>query len=60
MANQITNYLPFFFQQFGLLSLVALPFLASLLAALLPSNARNAVSALAGAVALFCLVQAVS
>ncbi|WP_310387080.1 proton-conducting transporter membrane subunit, partial [Roseateles sp.] len=59
MANQVTNYLHFF-QQFGLLSLVALPFLASLIAALLPSNARNAESTLAGAVALFCLVQAVS
>ncbi|MCV2359980.1 monovalent cation/H+ antiporter subunit A [Paucibacter sp. TC2R-5] len=59
MANQVTNYL-YFFQQFGLISLVALPFLASLIAALLPSNARNAESTLAGLVALFCFVQAAS
>ncbi len=60
MANQVTNYLHFFLQQFGPISLVALPFLASLIAALLPSNARNAESTLAGAVALFCFVQAAS
>ncbi|MBT9490895.1 MAG: monovalent cation/H+ antiporter subunit A [Paucibacter sp.] len=60
MLSQVTNYLHFFVQQFGLISLVALPFLASLLAALLPSNARNAESTLAGAVALFCFVQAAS
>jgi multicomponent K+:H+ antiporter subunit A len=59
MANQVTNYL-YFFQQFGLISLVALPFLAGLIAALLPANARNAESTLAGAVALFCFVQAAS
>jgi multicomponent K+:H+ antiporter subunit A len=57
MAISVTSYLHFF-QQFGLISLVALPFLASLIAALLPSNARNAESTLAGAVALFCFVQA--
>ncbi|MCV2370518.1 monovalent cation/H+ antiporter subunit A [Roseateles oligotrophus] len=60
MANQVTNYLYLFFQQFGLISLVALPFLASLIAALMPANARNAESSLAGAVALFCFVQAAS
>lgn len=47
-----------FFQSFGLISLVALPFLASLLAAVLPSNARNAESTLAGLVACFCVLQA--
>ncbi|MCX7219975.1 MAG: monovalent cation/H+ antiporter subunit A, partial [Burkholderiales bacterium] len=41
-----------------MISLVALPFLASLIAAFLPSNARNAESTLAGLVALFCVVQA--
>ena len=42
----------------SLIFLVALPFLGSLLAALLPANARNTESTLAGAIALFCAVQA--
>jgi multicomponent K+:H+ antiporter subunit A len=42
----------------SLFLLVALPFLGSLIAALLPANARNAESTLAGAIALFCAVQA--
>ena len=37
--------------------LVLLPFIASLMAALLPSNARNTESTLAGLVALWCCVQ---
>ena len=41
-----------------LLTLVALPFLGSLIAALLPANARNAESSLAGIIALVCAVQA--
>ncbi len=41
-----------------LILLVLLPFAGSVLAALLPANARNAESTLAGAVALFCAVQA--
>ncbi len=41
-----------------LLTLVALPFLGSLIAALLPANARNAESSLAGVIALVCAVQA--
>lgn len=41
-----------------LLTLVALPFLGSLIAALLPANARNAESSLAGVIALACAVQA--
>ncbi|MDL9998676.1 monovalent cation/H+ antiporter subunit A [Variovorax sp. J22P240] len=41
-----------------LVFLVALPFIASVLAALLPSNARNRESTLAGLVALGCAVQA--
>ena len=41
-----------------LLTLVALPFVGSLIAALLPANARNAESTLAGAVALCCALQA--
>ncbi len=41
-----------------LLSLVALPFVGSLIAALLPANARNTAAALAGAIALCCTVQA--
>jgi multicomponent K+:H+ antiporter subunit A len=41
-----------------LLNLVALPFLGSLLAALLPANARNRESTLAGLIALGCAVQA--
>ena len=41
-----------------LILLVLLPFVGSVLAALLPANARNAESTLAGAVALFCAVQA--
>ena len=42
----------------SLIFLVALPFVGSLLAALLPANARNTESTLAGAIALFCTVQA--
>ena len=41
-----------------LVLLVALPFIASVLAALLPSNARNRESTLAGLVALGCAMQA--
>ena len=41
-----------------LITLVLLPFLGSLVAALLPTNARNAESTLAGLIALFCAVQA--
>ena len=41
-----------------LVFLVALPFIASVLAALLPSNARNRESTLAGLVALGCAIQA--
>ena len=41
-----------------LITLIALPFLGSLLAALLPANARNTESTLAGVIALFCTVQA--
>ncbi|AVS70394.1 monovalent cation/H+ antiporter subunit A [Paracidovorax avenae] len=41
-----------------LILLVLLPFVGSVLAALLPANARNAESTLAGAVALLCAVQA--
>lgn len=41
-----------------LITLIALPFLGSFLAALLPANARNAESTLAGLIALFCTVQA--
>ncbi len=40
-----------------LILLVLLPFLGSVLAALLPANARNAESTLAGAIAVFCTVQ---
>ncbi|OJW90683.1 MAG: monovalent cation/H+ antiporter subunit A [Alicycliphilus sp. 69-12] len=40
-----------------LILLIALPFIASLLAALLPANARNTESTLAGLVALACTVQ---
>ena len=40
-----------------LILLIALPFIASLLAALLPANARNTESTLAGIVALACTVQ---
>ena len=42
----------------SLLLLVALPFIGSLIAAVLPSNARNAESTLAGMIALACAVQA--
>ena len=38
--------------------LILLPFLGSVIAALLPANARNTESTLAGAIALFCAVQA--
>ena len=41
-----------------LVYLILLPFAASLLAALLPANARNTESTLAGVVALVCCVQA--
>lgn len=41
-----------------LVLLVALPFIASVLAALLPQNARNRESTLAGLVALGCAIQA--
>ncbi len=41
-----------------LATLVILPFLGSLIAAVLPANARNAESSLAGFVALVCAVQA--
>ncbi|MBX9935835.1 MAG: monovalent cation/H+ antiporter subunit A, partial [Burkholderiaceae bacterium] len=41
----------------SLILLLFLPFLASAVAAALPSNARNTESTLAGAVALFCTVQ---
>lgn len=41
-----------------LVSLILLPFLGSLLAAVLPANARNAESTLAGVIALACTVQA--
>lgn len=40
-----------------LIYLILLPFLASLVAAVLPSNARNTESTLAGLVALGCAVQ---
>ena len=41
-----------------LVTLILLPFIGSLLAAILPANARNAESTLAGLIALFCTVQA--
>lgn len=41
-----------------LIFLILLPFMASLLAAVLPANARNTESTLAGLIALFCCVQA--
>ncbi|MFY3385200.1 monovalent cation/H+ antiporter subunit A [Paracidovorax sp. MALMAid1276] len=41
-----------------LITLILLPFIGSLLAAVLPSNARNTESTLAGLVAVFCTVQA--
>lgn len=41
-----------------LITLILLPFLGSLVAAVLPSNARNTESTLAGLIALFCTVQA--
>ena len=44
--------------QLPLLTLVALPFIGGVLAALLPSNARNTESTLAGLLTLFCAVQA--
>ncbi|GAA4422125.1 monovalent cation/H+ antiporter subunit A [Acidovorax lacteus] len=40
-----------------LTTLILLPFIGSLLAAALPSNARNTESTLAGVIALFCSVQ---
>ena len=42
----------------SLILLIALPFVASLLAALLPANARNAESTLAGVIALLCALLA--
>ncbi|MDB6001422.1 MAG: hypothetical protein JWP52_3121, partial [Rhizobacter sp.] len=42
----------------SLVFLIALPFIGSCLAALLPANARNTESTLAGAIAVLCLVQA--
>ena len=41
----------------SLISLILLPFVGSLLAAVLPANARNTESTLAGLIALFCAVQ---
>ncbi|BEU96950.1 monovalent cation/H+ antiporter subunit A [Acidovorax sp. DW039] len=40
-----------------LITLVLLPFIGSLLAAVLPTNARNTESTLAGLIAVFCTVQ---
>ncbi|MEP6966336.1 MAG: monovalent cation/H+ antiporter subunit A, partial [Polaromonas sp.] len=40
-----------------LIYLILLPFIGSLLAAVLPANARNTESTLAGLIALFCTVQ---
>ena len=44
--------------QAPLVLLVALPFIGSLVAAVLPANARNTESTVAGLVALVCAVQA--
>ncbi len=41
-----------------LVTLILLPFIGSLLAAVLPANARNTESTLAGLIAVFCTVQA--
>jgi multicomponent K+:H+ antiporter subunit A len=41
-----------------LISLIILPFIGSLLAAVLPANARNTESTLAGIIALACVIQA--
>jgi multicomponent K+:H+ antiporter subunit A len=41
-----------------LITLILLPFIGSLLAAVLPANARNTESTLAGLIALFCTIQA--
>ncbi len=41
----------------SLVVLILLPFIGSLLAAVLPANARNSESTLAGLIALFCTVQ---
>ncbi len=41
-----------------LITLILLPFIGSLLAAVLPSNARNTESTLAGLIAVFCSAQA--
>ncbi len=41
-----------------LITLLLLPFLGSLMAAVLPANARNTESTLAGLIAVFCTVQA--
>ena len=37
--------------------LILLPFIGSAIAALLPANARNTESTLAGAISVFCVVQ---
>ncbi|MFN9726075.1 monovalent cation/H+ antiporter subunit A [Acidovorax sp.] len=42
----------------SLVTLILLPFIGSLIAAVLPANARNAESTLAGLIAAFCTVQA--
>ena len=42
----------------SLTTLVLLPFIGSLLAAILPTNARNTESTLAGLLAVFCAIQA--
>ena len=41
-----------------LITLILLPFVGSLLAAVLPANARNTESTLAGLIAVFCTLQA--
>ena len=41
-----------------LIALILLPFIGSLMAAVLPANARNTESTLAGLIALVCFVQA--
>ena len=41
-----------------LVTLILLPFLGSVIAALMPANARNAESTLAGVIALACATQA--
>ena len=41
-----------------LVTLILLPFLGSVIAALMPANARNSESTLAGVIALVCATQA--